>query len=68
VSLPAYFISIFLNLFLSVQTKLWGIDVGNNQIPHIENISHLHNLEEFWMSTPVANPAGGRFPDTILIQ
>ena len=42
--------------FLTVQTKLRVVDIGNNQIPRIENVSHLHNLEEFWVSPPAAYP------------
>lgn len=32
------------------QTKLRTLDVGNNMIEEIENISHLSELEEFWVS------------------
>jgi hypothetical protein len=34
-----------------VQVKLRTLDVGNNMITVIENISHLTELEEFWVST-----------------
>ena len=34
---------------LTLQTKLKTLDVGNNQITTIENISHLSQLEEFWV-------------------
>lgn len=36
--------------WLTNQTKLTTLDVGNNAIEHIENISHLTQLEEFWAS------------------
>ena len=32
------------------QLKLRTLDVGNNMIEEIENISHLSKLEEFWVS------------------
>jgi protein phosphatase 1 regulatory subunit 7 len=35
---------------LTPETKLTTLDVGNNAITLIENISHLINLEEFWAS------------------
>lgn len=31
------------------QPKLRVLDVGNNFITDVENISHLSNLEEFWV-------------------
>jgi len=31
---------------------LTTLDVGNNEIEEIENISHLIALEEFWVSYP----------------
>ena len=30
------------------------LDIGNNMIEKIENISHLKNLEEFWVSLSLA--------------
>lgn len=33
----------------AMQTKLRTLDIGNNQIEEIENISHLSELEEFWV-------------------
>jgi hypothetical protein len=36
---------------LICQTKLKTLDVGHNMIEEIENISHLSELEEFWVST-----------------
>ena len=32
------------------KVKLTTLDVGNNQISIIENISHLKALKEFWVS------------------
>jgi protein phosphatase 1 regulatory subunit 7 len=32
------------------QLRLRTLDVGNNAIEEIENISHLSELEEFWVS------------------
>lgn len=32
------------------QTKLRTLDIGNNEITAIENVSHLKDLEEFWAS------------------
>lgn len=32
-----------------MQLKLQTLDIGNNRIPKIENISHLEALEEFWV-------------------
>jgi hypothetical protein len=40
---------------LIVQVKLTTLDVGNNEIEEIENISHLTALEEFWVSHCVFN-------------
>ena len=37
-------------LFLSVQVQLKILDVAHNKISTIENIEHLDNLEEFWVS------------------
>jgi len=34
---------------ISLQTLLTTLDVGNNFIPAIENISHLTQLEELWV-------------------
>jgi Leucine-rich repeat (LRR) protein len=31
------------------QTKLTTLDVGNNSIPEIENLSHLRHLTELWV-------------------
>ena len=33
------------------QIKLKTLDLGNNKIPRIENVSHLKVLEEFWVSS-----------------
>lgn len=33
----------------ALQVKLTTLDVGNNFIPAIENISHLTQLEELWV-------------------
>lgn len=40
-----------LRCFAKSQVKLRTLDVGNNEIEEIENISHLSELEEFWVST-----------------
>lgn len=34
---------------LTLQLKLKTLDVGNNEIPEVENISHLSYLEELWV-------------------
>lgn len=34
----------------NTQTKLRTLDIGNNEIEVIENVSHLKDLEEFWAS------------------
>ena len=47
-----------------LQLKLKTLDVGNNQISKIENISHLKNLEEFWVSPP--HPRARLAPDSSL--
>jgi protein phosphatase 1 regulatory subunit 7 len=31
------------------QVKLTTLDIGNNEIEEIENISHLSELQEFWV-------------------
>jgi hypothetical protein len=31
------------------QTKLTTLDVGNNSIPEMENLSHLTHLTELWV-------------------
>ncbi len=35
---------------LIAQVKLTTLDVGNNMIEKIENVTHLVNLVEFWVS------------------
>jgi protein phosphatase 1 regulatory subunit 7 len=35
-----------------MQLKLRTLDIGNNMIEEIEGISHLTELEEFWVSSP----------------
>jgi len=39
----------FTRNLISLQTLLTTLDVGNNFIPAIENISHLTQLEELWV-------------------
>lgn len=39
----------------SFQLKLRTIDMGNNRIGIIENLSHLTNLEELWVSPGKSN-------------
>lgn len=34
---------------ICLKIKLTTLDVGNNFIKEIENLSHLSNLEEFWV-------------------
>ena len=41
----------FFFFFCSVQTKLSTFDIGSNRITSIENIEHLKELTEFWVST-----------------
>ena len=36
--------------FLSLKVNLNTLDVAGNRIKKLENISHLRNLEEFWVS------------------
>lgn len=36
------------------QVKLRTLDIGNNQIEEIEGVSHLTQLEEFWVSVMLA--------------
>jgi protein phosphatase 1 regulatory subunit 7 len=49
---------------LPLQDKLRVLDIGNNMIEKIENISHLKNLEEFWVS--IAQAACWPFIELIL--
>lgn len=32
------------------QKRLRVLDVGANEIEHLENVAHLHELEEFWIN------------------
>lgn len=40
----------FVNTFCSAQKKLTTLDIAANRIKRIENISHLTDLQEFWVS------------------
>lgn len=35
-----------------MKSKLRVLDIGNNFIERIENLSHLEDIEELWVSTP----------------
>lgn len=37
----------------NVQLKLRVLDIGNNFIQDIENVSHLTAMEEFWVRAPL---------------
>lgn len=40
----------FVNTLCSAQKKLTTLDIAANRIKRIENISHLTELQEFWVS------------------
>lgn len=40
--------------YLLVQNKLTMLDIASNRIKKIENVSHLTELQEFWVSADLA--------------
>lgn len=50
--------------FLIVKVNLGTLDLANNQIKKLENVSHLEKLEEFWVRNWLINPS---LPCTITI-